>query len=76
MKKAVPLGTAFAFSGVSDLYDRIMKLVVDASFYLSIIRPTSGAVETENSLLNNKLRSFRRSVFQVIEARRKLKKRC
>ena len=28
-------------------------------FWEPIIRPTSGAVETENSLVNNELRSFR-----------------
>jgi hypothetical protein len=29
---------------------------------MSIIRPTSGAVETENSLINKELRSFRQQV--------------
>ena len=36
-----------------------MKLGVDGRFWKSIIRPTSGAVETENSLVNKELRSFR-----------------
>ena len=36
-----------------------MKIGVDGRFWGSIIRPTSGAVETENSLLNNELCEFR-----------------
>ena len=39
--------------------DRKDKLGVDGRFWKSIIRPTSGAVETENSLRFNELRSFR-----------------
>ena len=39
--------------------DRKTKLSVDGRFWKSIIRPTSGAVETENSLINKELRSFR-----------------
>lgn len=35
------------------------KLGLDGRFWKSIIRPTSGAVETENSLVNKELRSFR-----------------
>ena len=60
--KADPLGSAFVFSGVFDRCDRIMKIGVDGRFQMSIIRPTSGAVETENSLVNNELRSFRQQV--------------
>ncbi|UOP13188.1 hypothetical protein [Pseudomonas palleroniana] len=41
------------------LFDRKEELMVDGELYLSIIRPTSGAVETENSLVNKKLRRFR-----------------
>ena len=41
------------------LLDRKTKLKVDVKFWGPIIRPTSGAVETENSLVNNELRSFR-----------------
>ena len=47
------------FSGCFDRYDRNVKLEVDGRSWTSIIRPTSGAVETENSLVNNELRSFR-----------------
>ncbi len=47
------------FSGFLDLYDRNVKIAVDGRFWKSIIRPTSGAVETENSLVNKELRSFR-----------------
>ena len=47
------------FWGVFDLVHRKIKLSVDGRFYRSIIRPTSGAVETENSLKLNELRSFR-----------------
>jgi hypothetical protein len=58
------------------LFDRKTKSVLDGRFWKPIIRPTSGAVETENSLVNNELRSFRQQVLQFIEAERKLKKRC
>uniref|UniRef100_UPI00209EEBC4 hypothetical protein n=1 Tax=Pseudomonas migulae TaxID=78543 RepID=UPI00209EEBC4 len=37
-------------------------LGVDGRFWKSIIRPTSGAVETENSLVNKELRGFRQRV--------------
>ena len=47
------------FPGHFRLSDRNPELAVDGEFYLSIIRPTSGAVETENSLVNKELRSFR-----------------
>jgi hypothetical protein len=56
--------------------DRKLKSMLDGRSQVSIIRPTSGAVETENSLLINELRSFRQQVLQFIEAKRKLKKRC
>ena len=56
------MGPAFAFKGLFYLYDRIVKIGVDGRFWKSIIRPTSGAVETENSLVNNELRSFRQRV--------------
>jgi hypothetical protein len=39
--------------------DRKAELRVDGRFWKSIIRPTSGAVETENSLLNKELCRFR-----------------
>jgi hypothetical protein len=47
------------FSGFFGLDDRNMKIGVDGRFWESIIRPTSGAVETENSLVNKELCSFR-----------------
>ena len=56
---------AFAFLGLFELYDSFMKIVVDGRFWKPIIRPTSGAVETENSLANNELRSFRQRVASV-----------
>jgi hypothetical protein len=37
------------------VYDSFLKIAVDALANLSIIRPTSGAVETENSLENKEL---------------------
>ncbi|MFJ2449801.1 hypothetical protein, partial [Pseudomonas sp. NPDC087626] len=40
-----------AYSGCFRCFDRKTKLAVDGRFYMSIIRPTSGAVETENSLV-------------------------
>ena len=51
--------------GICAYYAQIrisLKLGVDGELYLSIIRPTSGAVETENSLINNELCRFRQSV--------------
>ena len=42
--------------------------MLDSPVQLSIIRPTSGAVETENSLSFNELDGFRRYQLQVIEA--------
>ena len=50
--------------------------MVDGKSQVSIIRPTSGAVETENSLVNKELRSFDSDLLQFIEAGRELKKRC
>ncbi|KJH78969.1 hypothetical protein IMW75_11090 [Pseudomonas gregormendelii] len=57
-------------------FDRNPESVLDGRSQVSIIRPTSGAVETENSLVNNELRSFDGQLLQVIEAQKKLKKRC
>ena len=42
--------------------DRKPKSKLDGRSQVSIIRPTSGAVETENSLVNNELCSFRQRV--------------
>ncbi len=39
--------------------------MLDGKSQVSIIRPTSGAVETENSLVNNELCRFRRQVASV-----------
>jgi hypothetical protein len=39
--------------------ERKAKLTVDGKSEVSIIRPTSGAVETENSLRFNELSRFR-----------------
>ncbi|MHC8302418.1 hypothetical protein [Pseudomonas sp. ZS1P83] len=52
-------GLVFSFLQV---IDRKAQLRVDGRFWKSIIRPTSGAVETENSLVNKELRSFRQRV--------------
>ena len=57
-------------------FDRKAKLTVDGRFRMSIIRPTSGAVETENSLRFNGLCKFRQQVASVHRTRRKLRKRC
>jgi len=56
--------------------DRKTKSTLDGRFWKPIIRPTSGAVETENSLVNKELRSFGSDLLQFIEAGRELKKRC
>ena len=47
---------------MSGWIDRKAKLRVDGRFWKSIIRPTSGAVETENSLVNKELCRFRQRV--------------
>lgn len=44
------------------LFDRKAESRVDGRFWKSIIRPTSGAVETENSLVNKELCRFRQRV--------------
>jgi hypothetical protein len=41
---------------------------------MSIIRPTSGAVETENSLINKELRSFRQQVASVYRSAKEVEK--
>ncbi|WP_431080620.1 hypothetical protein [Pseudomonas thivervalensis] len=53
-------GKNSGFAGAAQLIDRKAKLRVDGRFWKSIIRPTSGAVETENSLRFNELSRFRR----------------
>jgi hypothetical protein len=60
--------------GFFDLYDRIVKIAVDGRSQVSIIRPTSGAVETENSLVNNELRSFRQQVASVHRSQKEVEK--
>ncbi|MNE42545.1 hypothetical protein D3C80_1366750 [compost metagenome] len=54
--------------------DRKPKSVLDGRFQISIIRPTSGAVETENSLVNKELRSFRQQVASVHRSRKGVEK--
>ena len=56
------------------LIDRKPKSVLDGRFQISIIRPTSGAVETENSLVNNELRSFRQQVASVHRSQKEVEK--
>jgi IS1 family transposase len=56
------------------LYDSFVKLEVDGRFWKPIIRPTSGAVETENSLVNKELRSFRRQVASVHRSPKEVEK--
>ena len=51
-----------------------MKIVVDGRFQKSIIRPTSGAVETENSLVNNELSKFRQQVASVHRSQKEVEK--
>ena len=51
-----------------------MKIEVDGEFQMSIIRPTSGAVETENSLRFNELSRFGSRWLQFIEAQKEVKK--
>ncbi|WP_218599054.1 hypothetical protein, partial [Pseudomonas fluorescens] len=47
---------------------------VDGRFWKPIIRPTSGAVETENSLVNNELRGFRQQVASVHRSQKEVEK--
>ncbi len=54
--------------------DRKEKSVLDGRSQVSIIRPTSGAVETENSLINNELRSFRQQVASVHRSQKEVEK--
>ena len=56
------------------LFDRKAELRVDGRFWKSIIRPTSGAVETENSLVNNELRSYRQQVASVHRSQKEVEK--
>ena len=58
----------------SQVIERKAKLTVDGRFEMSIIRPTSGAVETENSLVNNELRSFRQCVASVHRSQKEVEK--
>jgi len=55
-------------------FDRKAKLTVDGRFRMSIIRPTSGAVETENSLRFNELYGFRQQVASVHRSRKEVEK--
>ncbi|WP_232776867.1 hypothetical protein, partial [Comamonas testosteroni] len=47
---------------------------VDGRFWKPIIRPTSGAVETENSLVNKELRSSREQVASVHRSQKEVEK--
>jgi hypothetical protein len=51
-----------------------MKSGVDGRFHASIIRPTSGAVETEKFLRFNELRSFRQQVASVHRSQKEVEK--
>ena len=48
--------------------------MIDDRSQVSIIRPTSGAVETENSLVNNELRGFRQQVASVHRSQKEVEK--
>ena len=51
-----------SISSVFAHIDRKPESVLDGRFQMSIIRPTSGAVETENFFVNKQLCSFRQQV--------------
>ncbi|MGY2272261.1 hypothetical protein, partial [Pseudomonas azotoformans] len=51
-----------------------MKKGIDGRFWMSIIRPTSGAVETENCLVNNELCRFRQQVASVYRSQKEVEK--
>jgi hypothetical protein len=55
-------------------FDRKAKLRVDGRFQMSIIRPTSGAVETENSLRFNELCRFRQRAASVHRSQKEVEK--
>ncbi len=70
-----PLGAGFrVFGAFLTYYDRNMKKGIDGRFQMSIIRPTSGAVETENSLVNNELCRFRQQVASVHRSQKEVEK--
>jgi len=48
--------------------------MLDGRFWRPIIRPTSGAVETENSLENKELRKFRQQVASGHRRRKEVEK--
>ena len=73
-RRPAPWGRPLRFWSFFDRYDRNVKVTVDGDLYLSIIRPTSGAVETENSLVNNELRSFRQQVASVHRSQKEVEK--
>ena len=54
--------------------DRKPKSVLDGRSQVSIIRPTSGAVETENSLRFNELCGFRQQVASVHRSQKEVEK--
>ncbi|MCF5724825.1 hypothetical protein GIV38_24680 [Pseudomonas syringae] len=58
----------------TELIDRKLELILDGRFWKPIIRPTSGAVETENSLVNNELRGFRQQVASVYRSGQEVEK--
>jgi hypothetical protein len=53
------MGAFGRFLADLQVIERKAKLTVDGRFQMSIIRPTSGAVETENSLRFKELCRFR-----------------
>ena len=62
------------FSAFLQVIDREAKSMLDGRFWMSIIRPTSGAVETENSLRFNELCRFRQQVASVHRSRKEVEK--
>jgi hypothetical protein len=62
------------FCCILQVIDRKPESVLDGRFQISIIRPTSGAVETENSLVNKELGSFRQQVASVHRSQKEVEK--
>jgi hypothetical protein len=68
------MGAFGRFLADLQVIERKAKLTVDGRFQMSIIRPTSGAVETENSLRFKELCRFRQQVASVRRSQKEVEK--
>jgi hypothetical protein len=68
------MGAFGRFLADLQVIERKAKLTVDGRFQMSIIRPTSGAVETENSLRFKELCRFRQQAASVHRSQKEVEK--